>query len=261
MAEKGLEGKCLARRNAYESGCMTEIMGETLRPGGFSLTDIGVQHCGISPGDTVLDLGCGRGATVNYLYEKYRITAVGIDPSEKMIKAAKSNYGYADFFLGKGEQLPFEDASFDCVLAECTLSLMDDLDSVIKQVYRVLKGNGWFVITDVYAKNPEALNQLGSYSIDSCMRSMHDLGQLSNRLEQTGFFTVYWEDYSRYLKELFVKIVFSYGSMCQFWNAATEKCINGGEFYRAIKQCKPGYFLMIAKKKEKFGNDRGLKNP
>ncbi|MEN6463527.1 MAG: DVU_1556 family methyltransferase, partial [Syntrophomonas sp.] len=156
--------------NAYESSCMKEIMGETLRPGGFSLTDRGVQYCNISPGDTVLDLGCGTGATVNYLYEKYHITAVGIDPSEKMIEAAKGNYGYADFFLGKGEELPFEDESFDCVLAECTLSLMDNLDSVIKQVYRILKENGWFVISDVYAKNPEAVIKLGNCSVNSCLR-------------------------------------------------------------------------------------------
>ena len=239
--------------NAYESSCMNEIMGETLRPGGFNLTDAGVQYCSLAPGDTVLDLGCGRGATVNYLNKKYHLTAVGIDPSEKMIAAAQDNYGRPGFFLGKGEQLPFEDESFDCVLAECTLSLMDRLDSVIDQVYRVLKENGWFVITDVYAKNPEALSKLGNYPINSCMRGMHDLDQLKNRLGQAGFFIDNWEDHSQYLKELFVKIGFSYGSMCEFWNAAEEECISGDEFYKTIKQCKPGYFLMIVKKKEKEG--------
>lgn len=237
--------------NAYESSCMKEIMGETLRPGGFSLTDIGVQYCNISSGETVLDLGCGRGATVNYLYKKYHITAVGIDPSEKMIEAAKANYGNDGFFLGKGEELPFEDESFDSVFAECTLSLMDRLDSVLKQVYRVLKDNGWLIITDVYAKKPEAVIKLGNYSINSCLRGMHDLGELRNRLEQAGFFIVCSEDHSQYLKELVVKIGFSYGSMCEFWNAAAEKCISGDEFYKTIKQCKPGYFLMIARKKVK----------
>lgn len=235
--------------NAYESSCMKEIMGETLRPGGFRLTNIGVQYCNISPGDTVLDLGCGRGATVNYLYEKYRITAVGIDPSEKMIGAAKGNYGDAGFLLGKGEQLPFADESFDCVLAECTLSLMDSLDRVIKQVYRVLKENGWFVITDVYAKKPEAVIKLSNYPVNSCMSGMHDLGELRNKLEQAGFFIACFEDYSQYLKELLVKIGFAYDSMCEFWNAVTEKCISGEEYYRTIIHCKPGYFLMIARKK------------
>lgn len=237
--------------NAYESGCMQEVMGDTIRPGGFSLTDKGIQYCSLTPGDTVLDLGCGRGATVNYLREKYHITAVGIDPSEKMLAAAKVNFGDAGFFLGKGEELPFEDESFDCVFAECTLSLMDGLDNVIEQVNRVLKENGWFVITDVYARNPKAVVNLSNYSVNSCMRGLHDLGQLRNRLEHTEFTIIYSEDYSQYLKELIVKIGFSYGSMCDFWNAAAEKYISEDEFYKTLRKCKPGYFLMIARKKGK----------
>ncbi|MEA4926545.1 MAG: methyltransferase domain-containing protein [Syntrophomonadaceae bacterium] len=234
--------------NAYESPCMQEIMGETLRPGGFSLTDAGVQYCRITSGDTVLDLGCGRGATVNYLRTKYHLTAVGIDPSAKLIEAAQDNYGYAGFFLGQGEALPFEDASFNCVLAECTLSLTDSPDAVINQVYRVLKENGWFVVSDVYARNPKALINLSPNSVNSCMRGMHDLGQLKKRLEQAGFIIISSEDYSQYLKELMVKIGFSYGSMGEFWNAAAAECGSGDEFHKTIKKCKPGYFLMVAKK-------------
>ena len=234
--------------NAYESGCMKEVMGDTLRPGGFCLTDIAVRHCALTQKDAVLDLGCGRGATVNYLYEKYRIIAVGIDPSEKLIEEAKSRVGYGAFFLGKGEQLPFEKKSFNCVFAECTLSLMD-VDSAVKQVYRVLKEDGWFVISDVYAKNPEAAMKLQSFSINSCVRGMHDLNRLEDKLKHSGFDIVYLEDCSHYLKELLVKIGFSYGSMCEFWNAASEKCVNGDDFYKTIKQCKPGYFLMIARKR------------
>ncbi|MCL5290189.1 MAG: SAM-dependent methyltransferase, partial [Firmicutes bacterium] len=40
--------------------------GGTLRPGGFTLTDKAVQYCGFKPGTTVLDLGCGTGATVEH---------------------------------------------------------------------------------------------------------------------------------------------------------------------------------------------------
>ncbi|MBP1761124.1 MAG: methyltransferase type 11, partial [Firmicutes bacterium] len=185
----------MENHNAYESSCVQEVMGDTLRPGGFKLTDTGVQYCRLSSGDTVLDLGCGRGATVNYLYQKYRIAAVGIDPSEKLIEEAKASYPFASFLLGKGEQLPFIEECFDAVFAECTLSLMDRLDSVIQQVYGVLKEKGWFFITDVYAKNPEASIQLGSYSINSCMRGLHDLDALCKKLEQAGFFIVHWEDY------------------------------------------------------------------
>lgn len=234
--------------NTYESCCMQEVMGDTLRPGGFELTDFAVNYCALSPRDSALDLGCGRGATVNYLQEKYSIEAIGVDPSEKLIGEAEKSFGGASFVRAKGEDLPFEDESFNCVLAECTLSLMD-ADIAIEQVHRVLKKNGWFVISDVYAKHPEAADELRSFSLNSCMRGLHDLEKLKNKLEKAGFSIAYVEDCSHLLKELLVKIVFSYGSMCEFWNTASENCVSGDGFYRVLKQCKPGYFLLIVKKR------------
>jgi len=234
--------------NAYESSSMVNIMGETLRPGGFKLTEMGVQFCKISQEDAVLDLGCGRGATVNYLFEKHNIKAVGIDPSIKQIEAAKEQHNYADFFLGSGENLPFKDKSFNCVFAECTLSLMDDLDSTIEQVYRVLKEDGWFVITDVYAKNPDAVNELNNFVINSCMRGLHDLANLEEKLKSSGFDIKLSEDYSQLLKELLVKAVFTYGSMSAFWNVTSQDCIDGCKFQETLKFCRPGYFIIIARK-------------
>lgn len=234
--------------NAYESDSMMNIMEGTLRPGGFKLTEIGVQFCKISSEDAVLDLGCGRGATVNYLFAKHHIKTVGIDPSVKLIEAAKKEYNHADFFLGSGENLPFSDNSFNCIFAECTLSLMDDLDSTIKQVYRVLKENGWFVITDVYAKSPDAVNKLNDFAFNSCMRGLHNLPDLEEKLKSLGFRIKLSEDYSHLLKELLVKIGFSYGSMGAFWNVASQDCIDGCKFQEALKLCKPGYFMMVARK-------------
>ena len=64
---------------------------------------------------------------------------------------------------------------FNGVFAECTLSLMDDLNLVIEEVSRVLKKDGWFVITDVYAKNPQFTDKLNALSVNSCMRGLHNL--------------------------------------------------------------------------------------
>lgn len=228
---------------------MKNTLGETLRPGGFTLTEKGVQYCRISESDPVLDLGCGRGATINYLYENHHIKATGIDPSEKLINEAKNKYTYADFIQGRGENLPFRDKSFYCLFAECTLSLMEDLDIVISEAYRVLQNGGWFIITDVYAKNPDAVSDMDSFPLNSCMRGMHDLPLLKRKLQRTGFEIEYEEDCSDLLKELLVKIGFSYGSMSAFWNVTSENCIDGCRFSEAIRQRKPGYFMLIARKK------------
>ncbi len=242
--------------NAYESSCMSDVLGQTLRPGGFKLTEKAIEFCNLTQKNKILDLGCGKGATISYLYNKYNIKAAGIDPSEKLLKIARENCDFDDLVKGTGEELPFEDESFDCVIAECTLSLMTDLNSTIQEVNRVLTKNGWFVVTDVYAKNPSALPELESYSFQSCMRGLHDLAVLQQKIEKEGFKIVYLGDYSDLLKELLVKIIFAYGSMDAFWGNATGSegeaatCTLGTGFQEKLKLCKPGYFIMLAKKGE-----------
>jgi SAM-dependent methyltransferase len=231
---------------------MSDVLGETLRPGGFQLTQKAIEICKLTSKDKILDLGCGRGATISYLYNNYSIKAVGIDPSEKLLNIAKANCDFADLVRGFGETLPFDNESFDCVIAECTLSLMDDLNETIQEVNRVLKKKGWFVITDVFSKNPDALSELEGFSFHSCMRGLHDLDKLQQKIEKAGFKSVYLEDCSDLLKELLVSIVFTYGSMDRFWSKATdnESCGLESGFQEKLKLCKPGYFMLIALKGE-----------
>lgn len=238
----------MKNRNVYEKKCMTEVLGETLRPGGFDLTEKSVRFCKLEPDDLVLDLGCGMGATVGYLYERHDIKAKGVDPSEKLIGLARRKYGFADFVLGTGESIPFPEDSFHAVFAECTLSLMEDSDRALKEVFRVLKKNGKLVITDVYAKNPGSIKELEKLSFNSCMRGLHDLKHLKAKLIRLGFDIMLLEDCSDLLKSLMVQIVFSYGSMGVFWNKATDCRTEADKFQEILKACKPGYFLMIAMK-------------
>ncbi len=243
-------GAHVNRSNAYESRCMSDVLGRTLRPGEFKLTEKAIKFCNITNKDSVLDLGCGMGATIEYLYKQYIIKATGIDPSEKLLGIAKEKCDFANFVLGTGDMLPFPKESFQCVFAECTLSLMNDLNQTIHEVNRVLKKNGWFIITDVFAKHPDEIKELENCSIHSCMRGLHNLDILQEKLTNTGFKIAYFEDCSDLLKELLVKIIFNYGSMDIFWSKATgdTDCLSGIEFIEKLKLCKPGYFILIGKK-------------
>lgn len=236
--------------NVYESPYMQEATGDTLRPGGFTLTEEAVRFCALSKRDRILDVGCGMGATVSYLYHAYGIKTVGIDPSEKLLEKARQNNPFASFVQGFGHDLPFDDEMFSCVFAECTLSLMHDLQGSLDEIYRVLAHGGWFVLNDVYAKNPEALKAMDNFSVTSCMRGMHDLASLQQALQRAGFDVMLVEDCSVLLKELMVKIIFSHGSMSTFWSKTMEDktAQTSCSFDRRITQCKPGYFRMIVKK-------------
>lgn len=234
--------------NAYESKDMSCILGDTLRPGGFELTDKAIEFCKFSKCDRILDIGCGKGATAEHIKKYFEIDSFGIDPSSKLIMEGKMRNPHLNISEGKGENIPFEDESMNGVFAECTLSLMDDLSKVIGEVYRVLKKNGWFVITDVYAKNPEYINLLHEFSFNSCMRGLHDIKKLKENIKRSSFEVELFEDHTDLLKKTMVNIIFKYGSMNIFWNKTSCCSIDCLEFQKVLSKCKVGYFMIIAKK-------------
>jgi len=235
--------------NVYESEHMCFVLGKTLRPGGFKLTDISMKFCEFLNGDSVLDIGCGRGNTVEYLGEKYLLNSFGIDPSKVLLQEGKNSNPEIKIQEGRGESIPFKDESMNGVFAECTLSLMDDLTKTIKESARVLKKKGWFIISDVYARNPQFLDLMQEFSFKSCMRGLHDVEKLKTKLKNCGFEIVLVKDYSDLLKELMVSIVFKYGSMNIFWSKATSCSSNCSQFQQVLSKCKVGYFLLIAKRR------------
>ena len=238
-----MSGNC-----AYESPEMSALLGGTLRPGGFALTDRGVANCRWNVDDLLLDLGCGAGATVRYLDQNYGLSVVGLDPSQKLLTLARKNNPDKEFLVGSGEAIPCQDETFHGVLSECTLSLMTDLNETLQEVYRVMKTQGMFFITDVYARHPEALEVIKTHQFTSCMRGLYDLKQLRTDVTRAGFEIILLEDHSELLKQLLVKTIFEFGSMQEFWLKTGGACAAG--FQDALKMCKPGYFMMIARKAE-----------
>ena len=127
-------------------------------------------------------MGCGNGATVERLVSLYHLQAIGIDPSERLLESGKKKNPSLNLIRGRGEDLPFPDDHMDGVFAECALSVMFDLDQVLKEIFRVLKPGGWLVINDVYARNPDGLKPLQELNLDSCLRRALPKEQLIDKL-------------------------------------------------------------------------------
>jgi len=68
----------------------------------------------------------------------------GIDPSEEMLKIAKSRG--VDAHLGVGEALPFKNSTFDYVAIIIALCFVKDPNKVIVESRRVLKRDGKIII-------------------------------------------------------------------------------------------------------------------
>lgn len=235
----------------YESSFLRQVTGETIRPGGFNLTDRAVNICGFCPKDKVLDLGCGTGATVEYLTTKYSLQVAGIDPSDHLLDIARKQRPELPFIQALAESLPFMPGEMDGIFAECTISVMANPDKALQECNRVLKNKGWLVITDVYARNPEAVGDLRSLPTVSCLTGAMSRNELEEKLLYAGFRIVLWEDHSNVLKELMIKFIMTHGSMANFWQQSTTGSSDGIDTHHmqeVIKKARPGYFLLIAKK-------------
>jgi SAM-dependent methyltransferase len=68
----------------------------------------------------------------------------GIDPSKKMLELARKRG--VDARLGAGEELPFEDSTFDYVAIIVTLCFVRDPEKVISESSRILKPNGQLIV-------------------------------------------------------------------------------------------------------------------
>ena len=116
------------------------------------LTNWGLKLVKIQDGWTMLDIGCGGGATLQRLLKRSKDAQVyGIDISEESVaKAMKVNADVLDeqVFVtqGSAEKLPYEDGMFDLVTAVETVYFWPNLPDCLKEVYRVLKQGGKFAI-------------------------------------------------------------------------------------------------------------------
>ncbi len=110
--------------------------------------DVVMKLLGNLSGKKVLDLGCGTGRLIGHLLE-LGATVVACDVSEEMMKIAKRKFNRVEFFLADAEELPFENSSFDLVIASFLVVHLQNPSFAFKEVYRVLKPDGVFILTNI----------------------------------------------------------------------------------------------------------------
>lgn len=112
---------------------------------------------GVAPGERVLDVGCGSGAATRTLAQRVVPGGhvVGMDASAALLKVARELAEEArlgesiKFKVGDCRALPFQDASFECVLAATTLSHVPDPERALAEMIRVTRPGGRVGVFDV----------------------------------------------------------------------------------------------------------------
>lgn len=137
---------------ARPEGFLGRVMLRFMNFGHAPLTNWGLGLVDIQDGWTMLDIGCGGGATLQRLLKRSKNAKVhGIDISEESVaKAKKVNAEVLDkqVFVcqGSAEKLPYEDGMFDLVTAVETVYFWPNLPNCLQEVHRVLKSDGQFAI-------------------------------------------------------------------------------------------------------------------
>jgi SAM-dependent methyltransferase len=106
----------------------------------------------------VLEVGPGRGETAEWLARETGAELVAVDQSERMVELTRARG--IDARLGDVQELPFEDESFDCVLAAWMLYHVADLDRGLSEIARVLRVGGRLVAATNSQRHGQELKDL-----------------------------------------------------------------------------------------------------
>ena len=153
------------------------------------------QFAKINKGDTVIDLGSGAGndAFVARHETGESGKVLGIDFTETMINKARINadkmgYNNVEFRYGDIENMPVADDVADVIVSNCVLNLVPNKTEVISEIYRVLKPNGHFSISDIVLVGdlPDALRQ-DAEMYAGCVAGAIQKQDYLNQIEKQGF--------------------------------------------------------------------------
>ncbi|MCJ7819281.1 MAG: methyltransferase domain-containing protein [Syntrophales bacterium] len=110
----------------------------------------------LTPGDAVLDIGCGAG--VDSLVAAHLVGAggrvVGLDVTAAMVERARASLArlglaHVTFQVGEAEALPFPDNHFDAVISNGVFNLTLDKEKALHEAHRVLKPGGRLRLADM----------------------------------------------------------------------------------------------------------------
>lgn len=142
--------------------------------------------------ERALDLGCGVGHTLRRVAPLVSF-AVGADATLEMMQAGRASVvtaANAAFAQTDASALPFADATFDLVTCRLAAHHFHDAASAFREVARVLRPGGRFVLVDNYTPDDPALdtfiNELETLRDASHVRNHTVLGWRA-LLEGAGF--------------------------------------------------------------------------
>ena len=192
-------------------------LGITNHMGGLKATKELAELCNINPETSLLNVGCGIGATSFYIADTYNCHVVSVDIREEMVARSKKTAQkkgitrHAEFLVADALNLPFKHNSFDVVISESVTAFVPDRQRAVTEYTRVTKPGGYiglneaawitpppqelvdyfYSIMGVNPESPEGWEELlkGSGLHDIVVNSSKTTyrSQFANEIKMTGF--------------------------------------------------------------------------
>ena len=172
------------------------FMLRSMNKGHEKLARWGRSYLNIDKNYTVLDLGCGGGRNIEYFLTKAD-KVYGLDHSETSVKMASEinkkaiDTGRCQILVGDVKNLPLEDQSIDIVTAFETIYFWNDIEECFREIYRVLKNGGQFLIcNEVSSKERRDVKKL----LKMINFEIYKPNDLTKMLRELGFSCQYHLD-------------------------------------------------------------------
>ena len=150
-------GRPLAERLGYPADVLDQIPDQAIES--FAGVGYFFDLARLERGESVIDLGSGSG--MDLFFAATRVGAegrvVGVDFSPDQRKkaqrlAASEGFGQVELRDGRIEELPADDADFDCVISNGVVNLAPDKGRVFSEATRVLRRGGRLAIADIVSE-------------------------------------------------------------------------------------------------------------
>ena len=206
-----------------------DIYGVINRPGGFELTEQGIQLCGFPKSAGLMDIGCGSGATVRFLAQSCGFNVTGVD-----IAAEYAGTGSSwEIITADAALLPFEELTFDGGIFECSLSKIKDPNAAISECHRVLKHGGKLLITDLYARGEAA-------QLSGMLGRLENTDTILGRVKRPGFKLLHIEDHSEVLRQMWAELISDIGTDALYDGIGVDAAM--------LKRIRCGYYMAVLEK-------------
>ncbi|KAJ8255283.1 hypothetical protein GJAV_G00203130 [Gymnothorax javanicus] len=166
--------------------------------GGPSTTKEFVDLLNLSPGQSVLDVGCGIGGGDFYMARTFGVKVLGMDLSSNMVeiateRALKENLPSVQFEVGDATKRVFKEGSFDVIYSRDTILHIPDKLRLFKNFHTWLKPGGKVLISDYCCGENLWSPQFQEY-VQQRGYILYTPSQYGKFLEQAGFSRVRAED-------------------------------------------------------------------